>query len=514
MDPEKVHYNYCDELTTTPLAPNTKVLVTGANGYVSQRLIPELVHRGYFVRCMLRTKNTPFLLDHPRIEVVYADCLVKEQLRPVLQDIEIAYYLIHSMRAKRSEFAEMDKMMAQNFVEEAEEAGIKKIIYLGGLGETNVLLSRHLQSRMEVGEILSESSIPVIRLHAAIIIGTGSTSYELLKSLVMHNRWIPFMVEFNNLCQCIAIRDVIKYLVGIMEFRSNVSRVYHIGGKDVFPYKDVILNFAKIAKRDVRFFDVFWVPLPISVSCRIFACWLHLFTSLPVNIISLLLNSLKSDVVCLNNDIRNILPFEPLSFEIAVKRALERERKSQVFSHWSDVPPDSMRDLLPLYEYESASFVVEEHSIDIPANSNIVFQSITQIGGKHGWLQGNFLWRIRGFIDRLFGGIGLQRGRRDPDQLREGDSLDFWRVEKLEPNKELLLRAELISPGLSWLQFLLDPGTNRSTKLTLKAHFIPDPFWGQIYWFLMSKFHTYIFKGMLAHFRQSATEKGHKVIKS
>lgn len=504
MDPEKIHYNYCDILTSIPLPPNTKILVTGANGYVAQRLIPELVHRGYFVRCMLRTKHTPFILDHPRIELVYADCLNKEEMRLAVRDIEIAYFLIHSMRAKSDKFAEMDGLAAQNFVATCEEAGVKKIIYLGGLGETNVLLSQHLKSRMEVGEILSRSSIPVIRLHAAIIIGTGSASYELLKSLVMHNRWIPFMIEFNNLCQCIAIRDVIKYLVGITEIRSYKSRVYHIGGRDVLAYRDVILRFAKIMGKKINFFDVFWVPVPVALSCRIYAYWLHLFTSVPVNIISLLLNSLKTDVVCLNDDIEKILPFEPLGFDMAIRLALEREKKSQVYSHWTDVSPEKMRDLLPLCEYESASFMVEEHSIEIPAGSDKVFQVVTQIGGKHGWLQGNFLWKVRGWIDRLFGGVGLQRGRRDPTHLRVGDSLDFWRVERLEPDKELLLRGELISPGLSWLQFQLDPGSNHSTKLTLKAHFIPTPFWGQIYWFMMSKFHTYIFKGMLNNFYRKA----------
>ncbi len=509
MDPAKVLYNYCGSLTTTTWPPNTKVLVTGANGYVAQRLIPELVHRGYFVRCMVRTKHTPFLLEHPRIEIVYADCCIKEQLRSALKDIEFAYYLIHSMRAKKSAFSGMDREVAQSFMEMAEEAGVKKVIYLGGLGETNVRLSPHLKSRMEVGEVLANSSIPVIRLHAAIVIGTGSASYELLKSLVMHNRYIPFMIEFNNLSQCIAIRDVIKYLVGIMEVRSNESRMYHIGGKDVLAYRDVILGFAKILNKKIYFFDVFWVPVPIAVSCRIYAYWLHLFTSLPVNIISLLLGSLKTDVVCLNDDIRNILPFEPLGFETSIRRALQKEKEAQVFSHWTDTSPEAMRDLLPLCEYESANFKVEEHSIEIPADSEKVFQLITQIGGKHGWLQGNFLWRIRGLVDTLVGGVGLQRGRRHPTHLRVGDSLDFWRVEKLEQDKELLLRGELISPGLSWLQFLLTPGSNNSTQLTLKAHFIPKPFWGELYWFCMSKFHTYIFKGMLTNFYRKATDWVH-----
>ena len=505
MDPQQVNYNYCKGLTTTPLPPNTRVLVTGANGYVAQRLIPELVERGYYVRCMVQNKYVPFVLKHPRIELVYADCLNKDELEPALQDIEIAYYLIHSMKAKKSQFAEKDKTLAQNFVNVAEKCAVKKIIYLGGLGETDSRLSSHLKSRKEVGEILSNSSITVICLRAAIIIGTGSISYELLKSMVLNNRWIPFLKDFNNLCQCIAIRDVIKYLVGVMETPDLETREYHIGGKDVLAYKDMILRMASILDKKVKLFDVFWFPLPVSVSCKIYAFWLHFFVSVPVNIISLLLDSLKCDVVCHNHDIVKIIPFEPLGFDSAVKFAVEREKKSQVFSHWAEVPPDKMKDLMPLCEYESAKFFVEEHSIEISASPSQVFKLVIQIGGEQGWSQGNNLWRIRGSIDRLFGGVGLQRGRRDPAHLRVGDSLDFWRVEKLEPDKELLLRAELISPGLSWLQFQLEPVSNQSTKLTLKAHFIPKPFWGQLYWFFMSKFHTYIFTGMLAHFHQEAS---------
>ena len=504
MDPHQVNYNYCKDLATKPLSLNTRVLVTGANGYVAHRLIPELVDRGYYVRCMVQNKNIPFVLEHSRLELVYADSLNKDELESALQDIEVAYYLIHSMKAKKSKFAEMDKALAQNFIAVAEKCGVKKIIYLGGLGETDSRLSSHLKSRMEVGEILSNSSITVICLRAAIIIGTGSISYELLKSMVLHNRWIPFLKDFNNLCQSIDIRDVIKYLVGVIETPYIETRVYHIGGKDVLAYKDMILRMASILDKKIMLFEVYWLPLPVSVLCRIYAFWLHFFVSVPVNIISLLLDSLKCDVVCHENDIRKIIPFELLGFDSSVKFALEREKKSQVFSHWADVPPDKMKDLLPLCEYESSDFIVEEHSIEIPANAHQVFNLVTKIGGDQGWLQGNILWRVRGLIDRFFGGVGLQRGRRDPDQLRVGDSLDFWRVEKLEPDKELLLRAELISPGLSWLQFQLEPGSNQSTKLTLKAHFIPKPFWGKLYWSVLSKFHTYIFTGMLAHFQKNA----------
>jgi uncharacterized protein YbjT (DUF2867 family) len=504
MDPQQVNYNYCKGLTTTPLPPNTRVLVTGANGYVAHRLIPELVDRGYHVRCMIQNKNFSFVLNHPRIELVYADCLNKDELQPALQDIEVAYYLIHSMKAKKSQFAEKDKTLAQNFVDVAEKCGVKKIIYLGGLGETDSRLSSHLKSRMEVGEILSNSFIKVICLRAAIIIGTGSISYELLKSMVLHNRWIPFLKDFNNLCQCIAIRDVIKYLVGVLETPDLETRVYHIGGPDILAYKDMILRMSGILDKKVRLFEVFWVPLPVSFLCKVYAFWLHFFVSVPVNIITLLLDSLKCDVVCQNYDIIKIIPFEPLGFDSAVKFALEREKKSQVYSHWADVPPEKMKDLMPLCEYESSNFIVEEHSIEIPASSDQVFKLVTQIGGEQGWLTGNILWRVRGWIDRFFGGVGLQRGRRDPAHLRVGDSLDFWRVEKLEPNKELLLRAELISPGLSWLQFQLVPDSNQSTKLILKAHFIPKPFWGQVYWSVLSTFHTYIFTGMLEHFKQQA----------
>ena len=253
MDPEVVNYHYCDNLNTHPLSPGTRVLVTGANGYVAHRLIPELVYRGYVVRCMFRNRSVLPILSHPRIEVVFADCLNFVELPPALEDVHTAYYLIHSMRDKQQEFIEKDQQAASNFVETAEQSGVKRIIYLGGLGEKSEGLSDHLRSRQEVGRILTKSSVPAIKLRAAIIVGTGSTSYELMKSLALNNRWIPFLREFNSKCQPIAIRDVIKYLVGVLETPDLESRVYHIGGKDVMSYKDLLLKFANILHKRVGF---------------------------------------------------------------------------------------------------------------------------------------------------------------------------------------------------------------------------------------------------------------------
>ncbi len=504
MDPEKVNYHYCENLPTKPLKPGTRVLVTGANGYVAHRLIPELVERGYTVRCMFRNRNIHPLLKHLRIENVFADCLHREELVPALQGVEYAYYLIHSMRASKSEFVDRDKRAASNFIRAAEEAGVKRILYLGGLGETNERLSPHLKSRMEVGGILSSGSVPVIRLRAAIIIGTGSASYELLKSLVTHNRLIPFLPEFDSKCQPIAIRDVIKYLVGVLETPGLTTRAYHIGCGDVLSYTQLIRRVAKMLGQRVRLFNVSWVPLPTNVMCRLYAYWLHLFNSVPVNIASLLLSSLKTDVVCTENDIRTLLPFETLNFNAAVERAQRKEAQSRVYSHWSDVPPEEMSELLPLCEYNSSEFMIDEHFTDIAVKPEVLFPVVCRIGGKHGWVHANILWEIRGTIDRILGGVGLSRGRRDDNQLRVGDSVDFWRVEKLVPNKELLLRAEMKSPGLSWLQFVLDPVNHGATRLTLRAHFIPQPFWGNVYWMAMGKFHNYIFKGMLEYFEKES----------
>ncbi len=506
MNPEKVNYHYCDDLPTSPLPDVKTVLVSGANGYVARRLVPELLFRGYRVRCMLREKGLPQLLSHPNLEYVYADALHKDQLQPAMKGVDVAYYLIHSMRLVKSKFRQTDKEVARNFREVAEECEVKKIIYLGGLGETSKVLSRHLQSRIEVGSTLSEGSIPVIRLRGAIIIGTGSASYELLKSMIQHTRWIPFLPEFNSLCQPIAVRDVIKYLVGVLETEGLKTRKYPIGGKDVMTYEEMVQRFARVVNKRVQFFNVSWVPIPVTLMCRLFAYWLHLFISVPVNITCLLLESLRTDVVCPDETIREILPFETVGFETAVKWALEKERNSMVYSHWSDVPPENMADLLPLCEFESSNFIVEEHSKDIPVPAEVVFQSVCRIGGSHGWVHANLLWKIRGFIDRVLGGVGLNRGRRDPNDLRVGDSVDFWRVENLTPNRELLLRAELISPGLSWLQFALQPSENGHTRLTLRAHFIPDPVWGHIYWTLLSKFHTYIFRGMLDYFFKESVQ--------
>ncbi|KMP12201.1 hypothetical protein UZ36_01760 [Candidatus Nitromaritima sp. SCGC AAA799-C22] len=488
------------------MPPETRVLVTGANGYVARRLIPELVCRGYIVRCMFRNRRCPPILTHPRIETVYADCLKPEDLHRVLKDIHTAYYLIHSMRGKKKEFLEKDQQAARNFVRAAEECKIQRIIYLGGLGEKNEGLSEHLRSRQEVGRILTESSVTAVKLRAAIIVGTGSASYELIKSLIIHNRWIPFISEFNSKCQPIAIRDVVKYLVGILETPGLESRVYHIGGKDVMSYKDLILVFAKILNRRVRFIDVSWLPVPVEWLCRVYAYWLHLFISVPVNITSLLLGSLRNDVFCRENDIAKILDFEPLDFKTAVEWAQEKEKQSRVFSHWSDVPPERVSDLLPLCEFESSEFEIDEHSIDVPASTEKIFPIICCIGGENGWAHATLLWKIRGFIDRVIGGVGLNRGRRDSGQLRVGDSVDFWRVEKLVPDRELLLRAEMILPGLSWLQFELEPVGERNSRLTLRAHFIPKGILGHLYWLCLSRFHAYIFRGMLESFRREAME--------
>ena len=501
MDPEKVNYHYCDDLSTSPWPEGTRVLITGAAGYVAHRLIPELLARGYIVRCMYRNKKCPPLLDHPRLEYVYADCLNSEELHCALKEVDFAYYLIHSMRLKKAEFMQKDQLAAKNFRESAELHGLKRIIYLGGLGEKNERMSPHLRSRREVGNILSKGTVPVVRVRAAIIIGTGSTSYELMKSLTLHNRYIPFLPEFNSVCQPVAIRDVIKYLVGVMETPGLKTSVFQIGGKDVLTYKEMILRFAKILNRRVRFVDVAWLPVPVDWMCRVYAYWLHCFISIPVNITALLLSSLKTDVVCANEEILKILPFETLNFVTAVEWAQEKEKRSMVFSHWSDVPPENMSDLLPLCEFESSEFIIEEHTIDIPVPSEKVFPVICQIGDKHGWNHANILWEIRGLLDRVMGGVGLHRGRRDPEHLRVGDSVDFWRVEKLELNRELLLRAEMITPGLSWLQFQLNPSQGGGTHLTLRAHFIPKPFWGNLYWAILSNFHSYIFKGMLNFFR-------------
>jgi hypothetical protein len=431
-----------------------------------------------------------------------------EELLPALKDVDYAYYLIHSMRLKKEEFIVNDQKAAKNFRESAEQHGVKRIVYLGGLGEKNDRMSPHLRSRREVGDILSGGNVPVIRVRAAVIIGTGSASYELIKSLTLNNRFIPFIPEFNSVCQPVAIRDVIKYMVGVMETPGLGTCVFQIGGKDVLTYEEMILSFARIMNRRIRFIDVSWVPLPVDWMCRLYAYWLHCFISIPVNITALLLSSLKTNVVCADNKISTILPFEPLDFVTSVKWAQEKEKRSMVFSHWSDVPPENMSDLLPLCEFESSEFIIEEHEIDIPATPEHVFPVVCQIGGKHGWNHANMLWEIRGLIDRFLGGVGLQRGRRDPAHLRVGDSVDFWRVEKLESNRELLLRAEMITPGLSWLQFQLDPGEGGGTRLTVKAHFIPKPFWGNLYWAVLSNFHSYIFKGMLEFFRKKSLETG------
>ncbi len=369
MNPEKVNYHYCDDLPTSSLPDVKTVLVSGASGYVARRLVPELLFRGYRVRCMLRERGMPQVLTHPNLEYVYADALKKDQLQLAMKGIDVAYYLIHSMRIVNKKFRQTDKTAAKNFREAAEEHGVKKIIYLGGLGETSKVVSRHLESRIEVGTILSEGPIPVIHLRCAIIIGTGSTSYELLKSMIQHTRWIPFLPEFNSRCQPIAIRDVIKYLVGVLETDGTKTKTYPLGGPDVMTYQEMVERFAGILDKRVRFFNVSWVPFPVSMMCRLFAYWLHLFISVPVNITCLLLESLRTDVVCTNEAIRDILPFETVGFETAVKWAVQKEVNSMVYSHWLDTDRVRFGTTVTLEDRESgdelAYTLVGEEEVDV-----------------------------------------------------------------------------------------------------------------------------------------------------
>ncbi len=464
------------------------ILVTGASGYIGGRLAPMLVGRGHGVRCLARNPRT--LLNRgwgDGVEIVGGDVLDAESLKPALEGCQAAYYLVHSMSAGERGFAERDRQGAQTFAAAAAQAGLERIIYLGGLGKREEALSTHLSSRHEVGDILRAGPTPVIELRAAMIIGSGSASFEMMRAIVEK---LPIMIcprWVMTRSQPIAVHDVLAYLTGSLGLEPQ-DRVLDVGGPDVLTYREMILRFASILELKRYIINApFLTP-------RLSAYWVNIMTPVPAAIAFPLIEGLKSEMVCENDDVRRLIPFEPLGFDDAVRRALERTRLHEVATRWTNA---SMGKRQWLAAFDPASFLtqdVQTATSDAPAP--VLFERIRRIGGDVGWYYANGLWKIRGWIDRAIGGVGLRRGRRDPNQVLIGDAIDFWRVVDFEAGRRLLLHAEMKVPGDAWLEFRVEPqGPDRST-LIQTAYFRPTPFWGRLYWYLLLPLHKIIFQGM------------------
>ena len=469
-----------------------RTLVTGASGYIGGRLVPELLTRGYLVRAMVRGDSPEYQARWPQAEIAVADALDDrtEALEKALEGIDTVFYLLHSLYLGPQDFEAADIKAAAHFRKAAQKQKVRRIIYLGGLGDIRSSLSSHLRSRMEVAEELKRGQVPVTILRAGIIIGSGSASYEIIQHLVRRLKVIFMPYWAKNRCQPIAIRDVIKYLVGALEVSQTTGRNFDIGGPDILTYEEMLRILSETLQKK-RFF----VHLPF-LSIRVFAYLASLLTPVPAPITQCLMESLKNEVVCQENRIKEYLPFEPLPYKEAIIRALSREEQDKVRTRWSDAYPPAHELEIKLHALKPGPGYSTRYALSTPKSAASLFRSLCNIGGKEGWFENNWLWHMRGMIDRILGGVGISRGRRNYAGLMINDVIDFWRIEDLRENQRLLLRAEMKLPGRAWLEFTIEEA-EASRKLSLVAHYDAEGLWGKVYWYACLPFHHFIFKELL-----------------
>jgi uncharacterized protein YbjT (DUF2867 family) len=478
-----------------------RVLVTGATGYIGGRLIPELLLAGYSVRCHVRTPRK--LLDRPwinrpSVEVVEGDLTTAtaEELAEQLRGCTAAYYLIHSMISAGEEYAERDRAMARTFARAAELAGVKRIIYLGGLGELGDGLSEHLASRREVGKVLAEGKVPVTELRAAMIIGSGSASFEILRYIVER---LPVMITprwVSTESQPIGIDNVLGYLVKCLSTPETAGRTLDIGGADILSYRELMRIMAEERGLSRR-----WIlPVPV-LTPKLSSWWIHFVTPIGHRIARPLAEGLRNRVVVRDDTAARLMPQRLYGAREAIAAALTRVRDNKVETMWSmagAMPGDP--------DWAGGTTYVDARTIDIEADRAQVFGAVCRVGGGHGWYAADTLWKIRGFLDRLVGGPGLRRGRRNPEQVSYGEALDFWRVTGIERDRGLRLRAEMRLPGVAELEFQLEDAEGGGTRLRQVARFRPKGLFGLAYWYSVLPLHGYVFRGMLGGIRRAAEE--------
>ena len=472
-----------------------RCLVTGATGYIGGRLIPLLLEQGVQVRVLVRhperIKQHPW---HDQVEIISGDADNPEVARLALKDVDVAYYLIHAIGTP-GDFEETERRTAKVFAEAAKQENVSRIIYLGGL-QNDPKLSPHLRSRAEVGHIFLTSGVPTIAFGAAVIIGSGSLSFEMLRYLTER---LPAMITprwVRTKIQPISITDTLRYLVEARNLPAGINRTFDIGGPDVLTYQKMMHGFAKVAGLRKR------IILPINIlSPGLSARWIGLVTPVPKNIARPLVDSLKSEVICAESDIKQYIPDPPeglLSFEVSVSRALERIRQANVKSRWSSASiSGAPSDPLPTDpDWAGGSLYTDNRDLVTKASPDSLWKIIEGIGGENGWYSFPLAWETRGVIDRIFGGPGLRRGRRDPNRLLEGEIVDFWRVEECIPGEMLRLRAEMHMPGLAWLELRVDKNEAGETVYHQQAIYHPKGLAGHAYWWSVWPFHGFVFGSM------------------
>ncbi|NOY70561.1 MAG: SDR family oxidoreductase [Deltaproteobacteria bacterium] len=494
----------CEDLPSTPKPEIGKILITGASGYVGGRLVHELIARGYQVRVMARTKTTAREERWPDAEIVVADALEFSDLKKALKGVHTAYYLIHSLllghgNLETKKIHEEDIQAAINFRIAAEENHVKRIVYLGGLGGTRTSLSPHLKSGMQVAEELEKGKVPVTRLYSAMIIGAGSAPYEILKHLAIDSPVLLIPRWARTKCQPICIRDVIKYLIGVLEVDETSGKSFDICGKDLLSYEMMLKIFA-----DLLGAKVFFIPSPVS-SVTFFSYVTSLLTPVPMPITRSLMEGVVNEAICGNDMIKQLVPIEQMSYIEALQSAMSREERDAVYSSWSDEYPRAHELSLKLNELRSPPTFSISYSLLTPKGAASLFQSICRIGGKEGWLKNNWMWWLRGLLDRMLMGVGSSRGRRSSNDLRINDVIDFWRVEDIKPNQRLLLRAEMMLPGRGWLEFSINREDN-ANRLSVTAYHKTNTMWGRIYWHIFMPFHKIIFYDLIDRIEKRASD--------
>lgn len=467
-----------------------KILLTGANGYVGRRLLPELLSQNHEIICCVRDKNR-LGLDKTTLEAITiweVDFLDEISFDNCPKDIDVAYYLIHSMSSSTQIFDTMEAKAAENFNLYMNRIGVKQVVYLSGIVNNNTL-SKHLQSRKNVEEILYQGNFNVTVLRAGIIVGSGSSSFEIIRDLCEK---LPVMITPKwvlTKTQPIAIRDVIQYLMGVLLKEECYNKSFDIGGPNVLSYKQMMQLYAKT--RGFRNW-IFTVPI---MTPKISSYWLYFVTSTSYKLAMNLVDSMKMEVVCSDNRLQRMLGIKPISYTDAIKLAFIKIEQNLVISSWKDslVSGRFQHNLSEFIQVPTFGCLKDEKKVKIE-NPRQVLDNIWTIGGSKGWYYGNWLWQMRGFVDKLFGGVGLRRGRTHPTHLDSGDSLDFWRV--LLANKDekrLLLFAEMKLPGEAWLEFRID----EENVLHQIATFRPRGLFGRLYWYSLVPFHYFIFGGMI-----------------
>lgn len=478
------------------MAANKLILLTGATGYIGGRLLKELEARGRQVRCLARQPEFLRARVTGNTEIVAGDMLDSVSLDPALSGVDTAYYLVHSMQ-RGSDFSEKDRSAAQNFGAAARAAGVRRIIYVGGLGDDRQELSAHLRSRHEVGDVLRDSGVPVLEFRASIIIGSGSLSFELIRALVER---LPAMIMprwVNVIAQPIAINDILSYLVAGLDVSLDGNRVFEIGGTDRVSYGDIMREYAR--QRGLR---RLMIPVPL-LTPKLSSLWLGLVTPLYARVGRIIVDSMRHETVVRDRGALEVFSIRPMGIRGAIAAALRNEDRELAQTRWSDC----LSTANPKRDWGGVRFgnrIVDTRTVTVTATPEAAFAAIERTLAVFdlGWYFGNALWQLRGWLDLLVGGVGMRRGRRDAKHLLPGDVVDCWRVESIEPPRRLRLTAEMKLPGRAWLEFEVQPNKD-GMILRQTATFDPVGLWGLAYWYALYPLHEVVFRGMMRNLHRA-----------